>query len=340
MTGTFPVDGRWTDNVVGPARLPAVDSTLVADAARLLAAGGLVAFPTETVYGLGADASSDEAVGRIFAVKGRPPEHPVIVHVAGAGDLAHWAARVPATARVLTEAFWPGPLTVIVPKAANVPDIVTGGLRTVGLRAPSHPVAQELLAAFGGGIAAPSANRFGRVSPTSAAAVKTELDGGVDMILDGGPCTVGVESTIVDCTGPEPIVLRVGGVTIEALAAVLGHTPVVSGDTGGAPGTLPSHYRPAAAVVLCPADELATVVAGLLDQGQTVGVLALEPPSVDGAVQLDAGADVDDFARVLYERFRDADAQGLDAVVAVPPPLDGMGRAVADRLLRAAAPAS
>jgi L-threonylcarbamoyladenylate synthase len=171
--------------------------------------------------------------------------------------------------------------------------------------------------------------------------VKAELDGNVDMVLDGGPCTVGVESTIVDCTGLVPIVLRLGGVTLEALGEVLGEVPEVAGRTGGAPGTLPSHYKPAAEVVLCSADELAAVVAGLVAQEQKVGVLALEAPPLDAsAVRLDVGATVDDYARRLYQGLGEADSLGLDVVVAVPPPLDGMGRAVADRLLRAATPAS
>ena len=318
-----------------------MDPTIVADAARLLTAGGLVAFPTETVYGLGADAASDVAVRRAFAAKGRPPDHPVIVHVAGPADLDRWAGSVPADARALVEAFWPGPLTVIVPRGASVPDAVTGGLDTVGLRAPAHPVAQELLAAFGGGIAAPSANRFGRVSPTTAAAVKAELEGLVDMILDGGPCTVGVESTIVDCTGAQPLVLRVGGLTLEELAEILGSVPEVSARSGGAPGTLASHYRPAASVVLCPSDELGAVVDGLTAQGQRVGVMSMGPENVGAdAVRLDVGDDVAEYARLLYLRLSEADALGLDAVVAVPPPPVGIGRAVADRLLRAAAPAA
>lgn len=315
-----------------------MDPTLVADAARLLAAGGLVAFPTETVYGLGADASSEPAVRRIFEAKGRPPDHPVIVHVGGAEVLDEWAASVPAAAAALVDALWPGPLTVIVPRAARVPDIVTGGLDTVGLRAPAHPVAIELLEEFGGGVAAPSANRFGRVSPTTAAAVRSELGDVVDMVLDGGPCTVGVESTIVDCTGPVPVVRRVGGIGLETLADLLGEQPEVSDAAGGAPGTLPSHYAPAAAVVLCPEDEVAAVVAGLVDQGQRVGILGMGADAdADGAVRLDAGDDVAAYARNLYASLREADEQGLDVVVAVPPPLEGVGRAVADRLLRAAA---
>jgi L-threonylcarbamoyladenylate synthase len=315
-----------------------MDPTLVADAARLLRAGGLVAFPTETVYGLGADASNGAAVRRIFEVKGRPADHPVIVHVAGAADLERWSSSVPETARALVDAFWPGPLTVVVPKSAAVPAAVTGGRPTVGLRAPAHPVAHALLTEFGGAIAAPSANRFGRVSPTTAAAVRTELGTAVDMILDGGPCTVGVESTIVDCTGVDPVVLRVGGVTLEQLVEVLDSVPVVSTDVGGAPGTLLSHYAPSTPIVLSPFHEVDLVVRGLVGQGKAVGVLALRTAgaSVPGVVVFDVGTDATTYARVLYARLREADAMGLDVVVAVPPPPAGMGAAVADRLLRAA----
>ena len=198
-------------------------SSDIDQAVAILRAGGLVAFPTETVYGLGADASNDAAVGRVFSVKGRPTDHPLIVHLADAEQLDGWAAIVTPTARLLADAFWPGPLTILVERSASVSLAVTGGRSTVGLRVPDHPVARELLRAFGGGIAAPSANRFGRVSPTTAAHVAADLGEDVDVVLDGGPCRVGVESTIVDLTGEVPVVLRSGGISIDRLEELLGH---------------------------------------------------------------------------------------------------------------------
>ena len=194
-----------------------VSSDVVA-AVAVLRRGGLVAFPTETVYGLGADAANPAAVGRIFAVKGRPRSHPVIVHLAEATAVKAWAADVPPDAWALAEAFWPGPLTLILPRADHVPDAVTGGAATVGLRVPNQPLALELLSAFGSGIAAPSANRFGRVSPTTAAHVRADLGTAVDLVLDGGPCAVGVESTIVDLSRGAPRVLRLGGLSVDALS--------------------------------------------------------------------------------------------------------------------------
>lgn len=203
-----------------PALLtPTIDPEI---AAQKLREGGLVAFPTETVYGLGADAENERAVGRLFAVKGRPTNHPLIVHLASASELPRWAARVPESARRLAETCWPGPLTLLLEKSARVPDATTGGLSTVGLRVPAHPLALELLRRFGGAIAAPSANRFGRVSPTRAEHVLSDLGDDIDALLDGGECQVGLESTIVDLTRPVPIVLRPGGVTIERLESLLG----------------------------------------------------------------------------------------------------------------------
>ncbi len=309
-------------------------------AAEVLRHGGLVAFPTETVYGLGADASDPAALRRLYAVKGRPPDHPVIVHLADTADLDDWAVAVSDAARALVAACWPGPLTVIVRRSSRVPDEVTGGRDTVGLRVPDQPVARALLRAFAGGIAAPSANRFGRVSPTTAADVRADLGDDVDVVLDGGPCRVGVESTIVDCTNDRPVIARLGGVPREAIARILGHS-VDLADQGAvaAPGTLAAHYAPRATVVAVPAAEVAERVAGLLAAGRTVGLLALagavEPPT--GVVVLASPADVDEYAQVLYACLRDADARGVDAVVVVPPPAAGLGAAVGDRVRRAAA---
>lgn len=315
-------------------------------AAAILRSGGLVAFPTETVYGLGADASNDEAVRRVFAVKGRPADHPLIVHLGDSAQLDEWTTDVSDTARLLADAFWPGPLTLLVEGSAKVSPVVTGGRPTVGLRVPDHPVAHALLRAFGGGIAAPSANRFGRVSPTEAAHVVADLGDEVDLVLDGGACRVGVESTIVDLTGARPTVLRTGGVTLDRLAEVLGHEIDVdrgaAPTTGGAraPGMLEAHYAPRARVVLsAEADvievllrefERATGPIGLLASSLVVGL----PEDV---VELEPAGSAEHYAAVLYSRLRQADRLGLEVLVCLPPPAVGMGVAVQDRLRRAAA---
>ena len=312
------------------------DITRAVDALRR---GRLVAFPTETVYGLGADAAHPDALARLYAVKGRPAEHPVIVHVAEPVQLAEWAAHVPRAARLLADALWPGPLTLVVPRAARVPDGITGGGDTVGLRVPDQPVALALLRAFGGGIAAPSANRFGHVSPTTAADVRADLGDDVDVVLDDGPCRVGVESTIVDCTGDELVILRPGGVTRERIEEVSGRPAAIARDSPvRAPGTLKSHYAPDAAVLLVDRDGLPDRAAALVAAGQRVAVLAEEPcPSLPaGVIVLDPPADVDDYARVLYARLHEVDRQGVDVLLAVPPRDTGLGTAVADRLRRAA----
>jgi L-threonylcarbamoyladenylate synthase len=312
----------------------------LARAVEILRDGGLVAFPTETVYGLGADAENPDALRRLYAVKGRPSEHPVIVHLARAAQLDEWGIDVAPAAHALAGACWPGPLTLVVRRAARVPDEVTGGLDTVGLRVPVHPLAHALLDAFGGGLAAPSANRFGRVSPTSADAVRADLGTDVDLVLDGGPSAVGVESTIVDCTADPPRVLRVGGVTAERLAEILGSELAIGGTTR-APGTLASHYAPRARVELVAGDELAARVAELAATGTRAGVLAEREWADVGAprtVTLATPRDAEEYARDLYAALRRADELGLEIVVAVPPAEVGIGAAVADRLRRAAAP--
>ncbi len=305
-------------------------------AVQVLRAGGLVAFPTETVYGLGADASSTASVHRLFAVKGRPADHPVIVHVGDAAQLDEWAVDVSDSARMLTRACWPGPLTVVVRRAARVSDAVTGGLDTVGLRVPDQPVALALLRAFGGGVAAPSANRFGRVSPTSAADVWSDLGDDVDLVLDGGECTVGVESTIVDCSRAQPAILRLGGVSQTHVEALLDRAvPVLDTGEVRAPGTLESHYAPSARVELTDAADAGARAQAALDRGEAVGVIgaALDDARV---VVLGRADDDEAYAHDLYRWLRDADAQGLDRVVAVVPDTEGLGAAVADRLRRAA----
>lgn len=334
MTAPSPEDARRGEVPHKVARKE------IARAAGVLRTGGLVAFPTETVYGLGADASNSAAVRRVYELKGRPPEHPVIVHLGVGADLVDWVADVPNDARRLAEACWPGPLTLVLRRRADrVVDEVTGGRPTVAVRVPGHPVALALLEAFGGGIAAPSANRFGRVSPTTAVHVVDDLGANVDVVLDGGPCTVGVESTIVDCTGPDPVVLRLGGVTEERLTELLGRRPErrTTGEVA-APGTLASHYAPRAKVEVATASTVAAAAARLAVGGRRVGVLALVPPSdlPSDVIVLDPPTDVDDYARVLYERLREADRRSLDVLVVVAPPEEGIGAAVADRLRRSA----
>lgn len=321
-----------------------IDDGDLGAAVAALRAGGLVAFPTETVYGLGADAANPGAVRRIFEVKGRPPTHPVIVHISSEGELSEWAREVPEEARVLAAACWPGPLTLLLRRAPSVSDVVTGGRPTIGLRVPGHPLALALLQAFGGGVAAPSANRFGRVSPTTAAHVRAELGAAVDVVLDGGPCQVGVESTIVDLSAGDPIVRRPGGVPVEELERLLGRTVEVWSGTSDAasslaPGSLASHYAPSALVVVVDDPSGAAEGAALsAEEGRRVALLA--PSVVDGlhpgVIELEPAGTADHFARVLYDRLREADRLGVDELWVVPPPPAGLGLAVRDRLRRAA----
>jgi len=315
-------------------------------AVAALRSGGLIALPTETVYGLGADASNDEAVRRVFEVKGRPSDHPLIVHLADAAQLEQWAASVSPTAQLLADAFWPGPLTLLVERSSSVSPVVTGGRPTVGLRVPDHPVALELLRTFGSGVAAPSANRFGRVSPTTAAHVIADLGDDVDVVLDGGPCRVGVESTIVDLTGELPLVLRAGGVSVDRLEEVLGHSVEVhisaepSNAGARAPGMLEAHYAPNAKVVLTTERELVDVVIEVLRSATgPVGLLAESSLAglPEDIVELEPAGTADEYAAVLYSRLRQADRLGLAVLVCVPPPAVGVGLAVNDRLRRAAA---
>jgi L-threonylcarbamoyladenylate synthase len=315
--------------------------TDIARAVDALRAGELVAFPTETVYGLGADAASPDAVRRLYEVKGRPAGHPVIVHLAGAAQLDEVGRDVPETARQLAAAFWPGPLTIVVRRnSERVAAEVTGGRDTVGLRVPDHPVALELLASFGGGVAAPSANRFGRVSPTTAAHVRADLGADVRVVLDGGPCRVGVESTIVDLVGGEPAILRVGGVSRAAIEQVIGRECVLhtTGETA-APGTPASHYSPRCDVEKVEAEAVGARARDLSARGRRAGLLVMRPvpPELPGElVVLDAPVDVEEYARVLYARLREADEHLLDVLlVVVPPASDGLGAAVADRVCRA-----
>jgi len=313
--------------------------TDIARAAAVLSAGGLVAFPTETVYGLGADASSDAAVARVFATKGRPRAHPLIVHLAPEAVLDDWAIEIPTLARRLAAAAWPGPLTLILKKGPRVAAATTGGADTVGLRVPAHPLAQALLRAFGGGIAAPSANRFGAVSPTTADHVAGDLGDDVDYILDGGPCTVGVESTIVDLSRGQPVLLRPGGMPREAIEAITGPLAALDAAAPAAPGTLASHYAPTARVIAVDLDDVPAAVAaahGRVAVLAPAGAFAAWP-----ALRAHAHAlpdDVAGMARELYGALRDLDAAGVDVVIAALPPAAGLGEAVGDRLRRAAGP--
>ncbi len=287
--------------------------------------GGLVAIPTETVYGLAADAANEDAVRRIFAAKGRPADHPLIVHVASADELPRWAAEVPPAAALLADLCWPGPLTVLVPRAAHVLDVVTGGRPTIGVRVPAHPLTTELLVRFGGGLAAPSANLFGRVSPTTADHVRRDLGDAVDYVLDGGPCPVGVESTIVDCTVDPPQVLRPGGIPTEQIAVILDGALAPGSGPSRASGMLASHYAPTCRVILATdAADAEALAARATSSGAQVDVL-------------DGTADLAEYARDLYAWMRAADERGLDAVVAVLPPPAGLGHAIRDRLQKAAA---
>jgi len=311
----------------------------IQQAVTILRAGGLVAFPTETVYGLGADARSPEAVRRLFVAKGRPADHPVIVHLASADAMPEWASRVPSTAVTLAAAFWPGPLTLVLPRAAHVLDLVTGGQETVAIRVPSHPVAHALLETYGDGVVAPSANRFGRLSPTRADHVHAELGDAVDLILDGGPTDVGVESTIVDLSGDRPTLLRPGGITPAQLAAALGESPdAAHAASPRASGTLPSHYAPRTPLDVIAPDDLEERANQLATKGSRVAVLARRhaPPMYSSIAWHATCTDAAHYTRTLYAVLRALDADGYDRILVEDVPDDDAWLAVRDRLRRAA----
>jgi L-threonylcarbamoyladenylate synthase len=316
----------------------AVNPQSIQHAADLLRQGKLVAIPTETVYGLGADASNPEAVAKIFAAKGRPADHPLIVHLAYANQMKHWAREVPETATRLASEFWPGPLTLILNKKASVPMEVTGGQDTVALRVPSHPVALWLLRVFDGGIAAPSANRFGRISPTKAAHVAEELGDAVDCILDGGPCLVGVESTILDLTDSRPTILRPGRITRSQLEAVLQcEVALKSQHKIRAPGMLAAHYAPNTPALLCGADTLLTLFDELCAQGKQLGVLSFSPTFADLPCQhlLRLPEEAELYEAALYSALRELDKLHLDSILIERPPEEETWAAVNDRLGKA-----
>lgn len=315
----------------------------IAAAVAALRAGGLVAFPTETVYGLGADARDPAALRRVYALKGRPSAHPLILHLADAAALPQWVAVVPPAAATLAARFWPGPLTLVLPRAPGVPDELTGGQDSVAVRVPSHPVAQALLKAFGGGIAAPSANRYGRISPTRAAHVREEFPTGVDAILEGGDCEVGLESTIVSLLGPVPRILRPGVIGRAALEAALGTRVLAGGAQQGAggdddgadaaappaprvPGSTAQHYAPRTPLALVPAGTLAAAQAAAAARGERTAILAC-PPGSDAAV----------YGRALYATLRALDDGRADRLLVEQVPASPEWDAVRDRLTRAAA---
>jgi L-threonylcarbamoyladenylate synthase len=331
----------------------------VQQAAHLLAAGELVAFPTETVYGLGADAANPVAVGKIFAAKGRPADHPLIVHLATTAHLAQWALDIPQIAWDLAASFCPGPLTLILKKQPWVPAAVTGGQDTVGLRVPNHPLALELLAAFAAtrkgapaGIAAPSANRFGRISPTTAAHVRDELGARIALIVDGGPCQVGIESTIIDLSRATPEILRPGAITDAELARIMGTVPRLrgastpqSGQEGAATapaprvsGSLSAHYAPRTALRLVASAALATEAAHLASTGQRVAVLAhsVTVPDDRRLIWHAAASDPTAYAHDLYASLRTLDTVGAHIILVEDLPPTAAWRAIADRLGRAA----
>ena len=309
----------------------------IKDAVARLIKGDLVAFPTETVYGLGADATNKDAIARIYKVKGRPVGHPLIVHISSVGNLDKWARDIPEYAATLARAFWPGPMTLILPRTDLAKDFITGSQDNVGIRIPSHTVALALLKEFefqgGLGVAAPSANRFGAVSPTSANAVKTELDkylSDSDLILDGGQCIIGIESTIINCTQSKPTILRPGGVIIEAIQEVLGikinsnNLNTLSNEIKS-PGLLDTHYAPSAKVF---------ITGSPMPGDGFIALASIATP--EGAIRLTNPENNDEYAHCLYQAFRLADRKGLEKVFAVPAIGTGVAVAINDRLSKAA----
>ncbi len=357
------------------ARRTPADANAIASAVDILRAGGVVAIPTETVYGLGADARNEMAVRRVFAIKGRPADHPLIVHLADAAAADAWAAHIPAAARQLMARFWPGPLTLVLPARGDVPRVVTGGQDSVALRVPNHPTALAVLRAFGGGLAAPSANPFGGVSPTEAEHVRASLGDRVDLVLDGGPCRYGLESTIVSFLEERPRVLRPGALALSALREVLGAEGVDIGpqiDTSSdatslsqaapgaasaprVPGALPAHYAPATPLEVLPPDALAVRAEALLAEGLRVAVLrrdlrlkrapahkqdaglhSIAAPQRPHLPQFFLPARPQGYAHGLYARLRQLDRFGFDRLLVEAPPTSEAWWAVNDRLARAA----
>ena len=298
-------------------------------AAQILRAGGLVAFPTETVYGLGADAASEKAVARLYTVKGRPTDHPVIIHFASPDQAFAWAREIPRGARELGQRFWPGPLTLILKRSDLAKDFVTGGQETVGLRVPSHPVAQELLKAFSGAIAAPSANRFGRVSPTTPAHVREDLGKDVDLVLEGGPSEVGIESTILDLSGGAAVLLRPGAISREQLEAII---PITVGKSSVRhSGGLERHYAPRTPARMVPAHALDKEIS----KRKSVAVLAFSRPDERVDFWLRMPREPQAYAQRLYAALRELDSANCEQILVEAPPDEPEWDAVRDRLKRA-----
>ena len=308
-------------------------------AVRALRAGELIAFPTETVYGLGANAANTDAVAKIFALKGRPADHPLIVHLANSDALRHWVADIPPVAATLAARFWPGPLTLILPKAAEVNTVVTGGQDSIGIRIPSHPIAQQLLVAFGSAIAAPSANRYGRLSPTRAEHVREEFGDAVKTILDGGESPIGLESTIVACLGNVARLLRPGFITRAQIEQLIGPVPDGGAEAPRASGDRPQHYAPFTPLELIARAELEARVAEYSRRNRKLAVLAMGPaaqarPSV---TWIDAGKEPAAYAHALYSHLRTLDHLGCARILVEAPPAQEAWSAVLDRLRRASA---
>ena len=308
-------------------------------AVEALRAGELVAFPTETVYGLGADAGNPTAVRKIFELKGRPANHPVIVHTDDPKKLQRWVRSLPAPAKALADRYWPGPLTLVLQRAPAVSDVITGGQDTVAVRIPSHPIARQLLNAFGGGIAAPSANRYGHVSPTRAEHVREEFGDRIGIVLDGGDCKVGLESTIVACLGDRPRLLRPGAITLSQLRAVV--PDIVEGadpDTPRTPGSTLRHYSPHTPVVLVPSRRLLDAIREFANSKEKVAVLSLRPPTTANRYMtwINAGSRAEQYARHLYGHLRTLDKVGAKVLLVEEVPAGETWDATRDRLQRAA----
>jgi L-threonylcarbamoyladenylate synthase len=318
------------------ARLPQDEIDLAVEALR---DGNVIAFPTETVYGLGADAQNAAAVRRVFELKGRPSTHPLIVHLDDLRALDRWALTVPPAARRLAESFWPGPLTLVLNRAPAVDLLVTGGQETVAVRVPAHPVAQQLLRAFGGGIAAPSANRYGRLSPTRAEHVREEFGAEVPVILDGGDCKIGLESTIVSCVDAVPRVLRPGSITLSQLRAVV---PELQGEPDAesprVPGSEAKHYSPVTPLSIVASGSLEEVVGELTENHEKVAVLATRPPKVANRYMtwINAGRRAEIYGRELYVNLRTLDKSGAREILVEEVPAGEPWDAIRDRLRRAA----
>ena len=320
-----------------------ISSVTIQKAADLLLAGKLVAFPTETVYGLGADGSNPKAVEKIFAAKGRPADYPVIVHLASEEQLSTWASNIPPVAWKLAKQFWPGPMTLVLQKSPQVSSIISGGQNTIALRVPSHPVARELLRVFGGGIAAPSANRFGRISPTQAEHVQQELGSSVDLILDGGACTLGIESTIIDLSNAQPRILRPGTILATQINAIatLYAPPSLLPSTPRTPGTLTNHYAPKTRLQIVAPSKLNGVIESALTDRNPIAILTAEVPSYANKANKNVHwfpmpTDPINYAHDLYAKLREADNNEFSLILVTAVPSTAEWLPIADRLSKAA----